>query len=264
MSSAIVCLAKFGDICNALPIARHFGIQDWIVNSNYASVLLGASYVKPVRVHFPPDDIDKAMEYAKANYSDVLLCQTFGKQWKGRRDLAFNEMAWLNCGLTSEQFHDTANFPLLFDRRDKEREDFLVRRHVKGKKPLLVLSVACAKSSPFASHHIFTQAIEKKWGNVFEIVNLCQVKAARIYDLLAILDRARVIVSSDSFVIHLAAACAAPVIALVNDQPFLASQPRRPALLRIPYAAVVARMREVHGAVASVLYAAKPEKQPGN
>ncbi len=250
----LVCLAKVGDIINALPIARHFGIRDWIVSAPYAHVLLGASYVNPVRVFFGPANVKSALKFAAdSGYDQVLLAQTFGKHWTGRRDLSFNEVAWLNCELTSEQFHDTDNFPLLFDRRGPEREALLVEEHVKGKKPLLILAVACGRSSPFASHWIFSHAIRAKWGAVFEIVNLCDVKASRIYDLLGLLERARLIISTDTFVVHLATACETEVIALVNDNPWCATTTRRPALLRVPYAEVLERMREVHAAVLSVL-----------
>jgi len=181
-----------------------------------------------------------------------LLAQAFGRHWTGSRELAYNETAWLSCGLTSEQFHDTINFPLVLDRRDKEREEFLVRRHVKGGKPLLVLSVACGRSSPFGAHWIFTNAIRNKWGKVFEIINLCDVRAPRIFDILALLDRARLVIASDSFPLHLLTACQTPFIALVNDSPWCSTTTRRPSLLRLPYAQVIGNMRQVHSAVASV------------
>lgn len=252
--TAIVCLGKHGDQLNALAIAYHFRPVDFIVSSAYASTILGASYVNPVRLSCGPADVPRALAYAgEKGYEKVLLAQAFGKHWSGRRDISFNEVAWLSCGLTSEQFHDTVNFPLVIDRRDKEREAFLVKRLVIGTKPLLLLSVGCARSSPFASHWIFTNAIRSRWGSVFEIINLCDVRAPRIFDLLALLDRARLIISSDTYVLHLATACTAPVIAFVNDKPWSATTTRRPSLLRLPYGEVIGNMRRVHSAIESVL-----------
>ncbi len=258
MTSAIVCLGKAGDIISALPIARHFAIGDWIVHASYQHVLYGVSYVHPAPLHCSVSDVKSALKYAaEQGYEQVLMAQTYGKHWAGRRDISFNEGAWLNCGLTSDEFHDTDRFPLLFDRRDQAREQLLVNQHIRGKKPLLVLAVACGRSSPFGSHWIFSNAIRTKWGNIFEILNLCDVKAARIYDLLGILERARVIISGDSFPLHLAAACTTPVIALVNDKPWCATTSRRACLLRMPYREVIPNMRRIHEAIASVLHVGK-------
>ena len=215
---AIALLGKTGDLLNSLAIAKSIADAqghpvDWIVCNKYASVLYGASYVKPVKVGLPIQDMSRALKLHEANYDKILNLQTYGKTWNGRRDRAHNVVAWLTAGFTEEQFADTKTFPLVLDRRDRERERFLVETHVHGNRPLILLSVGCARSSKFPSHHIFTEAIYRKWGQNCEILNLCSVKAGRFFDLLGLMERARLLITVDSSPVHLATAIPAlPVI----------------------------------------------------
>lgn len=55
------------------------------------------------------------------------------------------------------------------------------------------------------------------------IVDLSQIKAERIYDLLGLMDKAVCLVAADSAPLHLARASNVPVCALINDKPILAS-----------------------------------------
>ena len=195
MKTAIFLGGKTGDIIDALPIAKriadNFGKPDWIVCAKFASVFSGVSYLKPVKVHwYLQDFVPKAQAQFGKSYDRIFMAQTFGKSWTGRRDLPHNLVAWLNCGMTEAQFYDIKGFPLLFDKRDRSREDFLYRRSVKSSKPLLLMATACARSSSFASHHVFGEAIRRRWNERFNIVDMCLLKAGRIFDLLGILERA--------------------------------------------------------------------------
>lgn len=253
---AVICLARAGDLCNTLGFCKHLhdtgNSVDYVVDIRYRVTLLGASYVTPVPMQFGHDAIPKAIKSVEGKYDQVLLAQTWGKHWGGSRAHSYNVESWRNCGYGLEQFHDLANFPLVFDRRDQAREQFVCRQHIKDStKPLLLLCVGCGKSSPFNSHYVFTQSVHKKWGRAFFILDLCKVKAGRLYDLLGLYERSSLLITGDTAALHLASAVPTlPVIALVNNERFLATTPRGQPLATIRYADVLKRVGEVHRAIA--------------
>lgn len=255
----IFLLGKAGDIINILPVARRIGFAltctpDFIVANKYVPVLLGVSYVNIVKVAYHVVEIHRALNALSKNYQTVLMAQTYGRHWTGRRDISHNVIAWLNCGFTEDDFADTKKFPLVFDKRDPERERFLVSQHVKTRKPLILISVACSRSAPFGSHRVFMDAIERRWSNKCEILDLCRVKAPRIYDLLGLMEKARVLITSDSSPLHLATAIPRlPVIALLGDNPYTAARPRCNIVGRFGYNEAIGRMTDVHTAVAGAL-----------
>lgn len=259
MTTAIALLGKTGDILNSLPIAKHLADAqghpvDWIVSFKYATVLSGASYVNPIKVPYYVHDLQKALNIHKAKYEKIVMLQTFGKTWGGRRDLPHNLVAWLNAGFTEAQFHDLKSFPLVLDRRDPCRERVLVERHVKSNQPLILLSVGCGRSAPFAANGVFTQAINRKWGMNCHILNLCKFKAPRFYDLLGLMERARLLITTDSSPLHLATAIPTlRVVALAPDNSYTGARPRNRTVPLFRYGQVIGRMKEVHEAVFSGL-----------
>lgn len=252
-ATAVLATSKHGDLVNLGPIFKHLhdsgNTPTVIANFNFFSTLKGFSYVKIDAVHFPMSRNDLALEYAKNNYSTVLNAVTFGKSWKGPRDVPYNVLAWQNVGY-GEHFDNTKDFPLIFDRRDAERESFLVTQHRRGNRPLVLLSVGCSRSSPFATHGAFSEAIRRKHGHYCEILDLCSVKAARLYDLLGLFDVATVLITADTSALHLATASPAlKVVALTNDKPFLSSSPRCNVIYRTTYNQVSDKMNEIHAAL---------------
>lgn len=259
VSVAIISQMRLGDICNNLPVARDIFLRtnekpDWYVNLHFASIFGGVGYATPIKTQFAPDRTDLACELAKQTHSTVLMMQTFGKMWHGKpTPCCYNRLAWVNCGM-GDCFDKVLEYPLIFDRRDSEREERLCQRVITGTKPVLLLSIACGRSSPFAAHGTFTDSILRKWGQHFQIIDLCKVRAARVYDVLGLMDRAALLVTGDSFAIHLAAACQKlPVVFLCNNEPFLASDTRCRVVLRLKYSEWHARIREVHSAIESHL-----------
>lgn len=253
--TAIVQLGKFGDICNLLPIAKHLHnsgkTPHWVVSINYMSILAGVDYVHPDPVHFSVTRIKDALNYAKARYGNVLNGQPYGKEYTGPKDDSYNLLAWKSCGF-GEHFDDVNTFPLVFNKRDFDREDFLAVQH--GCKntgaAIILLAIGCARSSPFPSRSILMDSIYRKHGNRCHIIDLCDVKAARIYDLLGLFEKATVLITADTYALHLAAAVPTlPVIALVNDKPFLSTRPRCRVVLKLKYSEAAERVKDVHQSV---------------
>lgn len=256
---AIVLLGKFGDCANILPVAKHLydsrNTPALVCHMNYSPLLRGVTYCKADPVHFPLTRTDLAMEYARNKYADVRLAQIYGRTYQGPKEVSYNELAWQSVGY-GEHFKDTKNFPLIFDRRDAEREKFLMEQNIEGGRPLVLLSVGCGRSSPFAAHYAFGEAIRRKHGHYCEIVDLCKVKAARLYDWLGLFDRASLLITADTAALHLAAASPKlKVIALVNDKPFLATSPRCNVVLKATYSEVTGKMADIHAAIGQAVAA---------
>lgn len=255
MNKTAVCLvAKYGDIANWLAIAQHIAEVEqepplWIVHRLYVPILLGVSYVVPVPVTYGITRTDLALRLAHTKAERVINATCHGKKYKGPRDRAYNFCAWSENGF-GEHFCDTVGWPLVFDKRDAERETALCRQFIKDERPVMILNLACAKSSPFNHAALFEDKIRRKWAKRFQIINLCEVNCARIYDVLGLFDRAHVMITSDTAALHLATASPKlKVICLTNDNPFLASEPRYTPLFRVNYAQALTSVEKVHEAI---------------
>lgn len=254
-----ICLpAKTGDIISFLPVAN--GIKDadgvppfWIVHRLHLAILLGTSYVLPVPVTFAITRTDLALKLAHTKSERVINATCHGKAWKGRRDLSYNQLAW-ECNGFGEHFHDTVNFPLVLDKRSVVRESLLCLNYLTDERPVLLLHIGCGKSSPFRQHALFSDGIRRKWAKRFKIVDLCEVNAVRLYDCCALLEKAALLITTDSVFLHLATV--APklrVICLVNDNPFLASEPRYAPLFKCRYAEALTNLPQIHEKIISIL-----------
>jgi hypothetical protein len=252
--TGIVLLAKNGDLLNFLPVAKHFHDTTgekplWFVHRMYLAVLLGCSYIQPVPLVVDIHRVDVALRMAREQAKKVINATSHGKFYKGSRDQSYNFKAWADNGF-GDSFHDLKNFGLVFDNRDAERESILVSQAITTDKPVMLISLARAKSSPFAHHALFEERIRRKWGKVFQIVDLQTVHAARIYDLLGLMDRARILITADTASLHLAtAAPTLKTICLTNDNPFLASRPRYQPVYQTSYSQALGNLERVHEAI---------------
>lgn len=256
---AILLLGRNGDILNILPVAKDLFDKGekpvFVVSRVYWPTLMGCSYLTPDPVHFSIHKLEHALEYAEAKYGkeNVLNATAWGKKWHGRRDGSFNLLSWENVGYGND-FEDTKNFPLVFDKRDAERESFLLEQHVKDTRPLILTCLGCCKSSPFHHASTLNTILARKWGQSCKIVDLCAVKAARIYDLLGLFERASILVTGDTAALHLATATPQlSVVALLNDNQFLASKPRCNVAYATNYAQAMLNVTKIHEAIFAAL-----------
>lgn len=230
MSKCYIQLGRTGDILNVLPMlwadAQGGERSSIIVSREYSTVLEGASYFDLTIFDGPPHDIPGA----------IALAESEGLNWRctqvnGPTDIV-REVVYKRAGLdravtTSFQkeqwrvagrLHEFGNYPLVFDRRDLDREAILYDSVVKKKSRYLLVSPS-GISSPFPYRELLLELV-RHCG--LQVVDLSQVKAERFYDLLGLFERAECLVSIDTAALHLAYACPKlPVVALVNDRPTL-------------------------------------------
>lgn len=222
----VIQMGRFGDIINTLPICKKLHEDGenphLIVSREFASVLDGVSYVTPCVQEFPWVEIDRATRVAQTQFSKVLRLQLYGKGHKQERHTgSFNMEQWREAGMLSE-FHNPEYRPI-FDRRDEKREALILAKLFTTSKPKIVTNLTRSLSSPFRNGSNLFSSIRQAFKATHEIVEIGNLKLHRIYDLLPVIEQAALFISVDTATLHLAAATNTPVLALVNDEPWLGS-----------------------------------------
>lgn len=245
---ALVSLGHCGDILNVLPIAKHIADRYeppiFVTSKMYGQVLEAVSYVKPVYLDLHDRQILQAIGEAEKLADTVITLQVHGELFKvDRLAESYNVDAWRQGGLYDE-FHNVFEFPLELDRRSPERELHLYESALAGQdqtKPLIVANLTGGWSSPFPEGKQMLQRLLVKFHTHCNIVDLQRIQAPYIFDILGLLDRAAVLVSTDTYTLHLATASNVPVVAITNDtdKPFgrqwLRTTLRKPAVFESVY-----------------------------
>lgn len=228
-------LGRAGDILNILPLAwddaQRGQRSAMMVAKQFANVLDGVSYVDRLIFDGPMSELDKAMMLAESKSKNVSVVQLVGPtdvvksvvmrngvEYKATTD-SFLKDQWMLAGRLGDW---KRQIPLVFDRRDKEREANLCHSVLpSGSKPCLFVSTS-GTSSPFDYTALLLELLRLKFMRRFNVVDISSVKAERVYDLLGLFesDRAHCLIATDSAPLHLAYAVKhLPVVALVNDRP---------------------------------------------
>ena len=231
-------LGRYGDIINILPIARRiaerWGVPSLMVSHDFADLLDGVSYVKPHVVAFDYAELNRCLEIARRTYPCVLQCQAYGNGVNlVRQSQTFNIEHWRLAGF-DKFFSDTTMLPV-FDRRNRVAERKLVEK-VRDGRPLLLVKFTGAKSVPFAHGELTQQLITRNFGRKHQVLDLSTIKADHPYDLLGLMDVADLLVTVDTMPLHLAAASAVPVVALVGNDAWVSTQPRCNWVAKFRYA----------------------------
>lgn len=234
---AIMLLGRYGDIINALPIARHvaenYGRPHWIVSREFLPLFDGVSYVHPVPMDFDHSRIKDGISYANQHYRFVLPAQIWGKNWEQVQATgSYNRESWRMCGFL-HKFEDKTWRPI-FDRRDPAAEAAYYRKCNPEGKPMLIVNVTKGISSPYPQGGYLLSKLRTHFQE-FHIVDVADWDLPHIYDLLGLMERAVAVIGIDTSLLHLAAACDVPIIALVNSMKWQGSEIRGDCLLRMPY-----------------------------
>lgn len=234
MSNILVALDKTGDIINLFPLLHAEPETRLMVLRDYAPLFEGLSYSEPIIFDGQFHELGRAMKDAKAITPDVrsvtftgdadtVKTFTFAPTGTPKATASsFAKEAWKIAGRIDLW---NAQPKLIFDKRSPEREAALLNSVCplkRGPKRKLMLVSAGGVSSPFQHRELLMTLLTLKFKAKYDIVDLSQVKAERFYDLLALYERADVLVATDSAPLHLAQACPdLPVVAFVNDKPTL-------------------------------------------
>jgi len=252
----MICLGRTGDILGSLPIIQHeiaSGRRTCVMASReYAAVLDGVSVD---RIIFDGDwrSVRAAYDSAVGSWPRIVVLQQYsidGWPVYHATDSFVKEMYRI-----AGKLH-LFPLPLRFDRRDAKREAHWVAG-LPMDKPI-VLVATCGYSSPFPQSVELLALITNSFRNA-AVVNLDAVRAERIYDLLALFERASCLITVDSAMLHLAQAVPSlPVIALIASHPSLwhGSPAYAGHRLRIRYRDFDKRKGDIIQAVGALLVAA--------
>jgi hypothetical protein len=213
-----VILGRNGDILAATPIVQHEIASGrkacMMVSREYADVLDGTSVP---RIIWEQDWrlVRAAYESVKKDWPRIVVLQRYATD------------GFPVFPLTHSFVHDMyriggklplfGRLPLTFDRRSPEREAKLVASLPTDKPVVLVATRGI--SSPFAHGDELLALLEANFPQAV-MLDMNTVRGERLYDLLALFERAACLVTVDSALLHLAQATPAlPVVALIADHP---------------------------------------------
>jgi hypothetical protein len=248
LKADFVSLRRAGDIIALLPLLYNLYqqkpvVQRLVVAKEFVSLLEGVSYIDAV-----PWDGDWEGPLAAARQFNATNLQVFGKGLKPNMSREnFAKAAWSKLG-----YRWNRHLPLVFDRRNDERETALVNRVFKTDKPKILIKLQ-GTSSPFSDAQFVTNEVNRLFGNVAEIVSLDAVKAERLYDMLGLFDCAACLITVDTYALWLAHASPVPCIQFVNGRGWSASPARGNCLLRLPYGEVTRQWQRVASVLQTVL-----------
>lgn len=244
-------LGAYGDIISVLPALWH----EWkttgekpklVVSKDYSDLFDGVSYVKPVIFYAAYHEYEKAN--ADHEYLNPISIQVFQANITPQTDCYVKDM-WLRAGKL-ELF---GRLPTIFDNRDFQREQALVKKVVETNRPVILYCME-GKSAPFPDD--CKGEVFKQFGvgvEHFTFIDLGAIHAHRIYDVLGLMDMASLLICTDSAMLHLSVASGVPTVALVNDIPstWNASPRYRNQILRIGYTEFEKRKDEIAEAIKS-------------
>ncbi len=251
-----VTLGRNGDVLAALPIIQHElreGRQACVmVSAEYSPLLDGVSLD---RIVWQGDwrHVRAAHVWAMRDWPNIVVLQQYNTDgWpvSARAD-SFVKESYRVAGKLA-----LFPLPLTFDRRSTEREAALLSI-VPTDKPLLLVATR-GISSPFAHGEALLALLTRTFPHV-RVLDMGTVRAERLFDLLALFERAACLVTIDSALLHLAQAVPTlPVVALVTDRPtpWHGSPRYAGQILRVPYSSYPRRAAEVIAAVAAPVLAA--------
>lgn len=205
----IICLGRYGDIMNALPIAYELAKggekPKFCCSQEFWSVLEGCSYVQPVVWGLEYMQLPTAIKYTHGH--NPIICQAYRHPDSTHRTDSYQREAYRHAGYLDSFY----KLPLVFDQRSPEREAALAGGLPEG----AILWAGKSVSSPFAGAGAVWDALKREYGD--RLVDIANLKAERVYDLLGLFDRAAGLVCTDTMHLHLSRASKIPVVAMINN-----------------------------------------------
>ena len=211
---AIVQLGRLGDIVNTLPIAQDLHRKGnqifWYVQREFAALLEGVSYVTPViwegSVELPGPAIEEAR---RGGYDRVLALQVNGNPEPApQKTESYSTESWAR-GSYLDKYHI---LPCVFDRAALPPGDWKPG----GEKSILVFCLE-SLSSPYPAElkGEMSAWLRENFSADYSLLDLGELRW-RADSLGAMLREVAVLVSVDTFPLHMAYAAGTPTIAITR------------------------------------------------
>jgi len=236
-----------------------------MVSREFASTLDGISYVRKwvVDLHWY-GDCGEARKLAEKEFGienvifpkwwddptftppeirhDAVSLIIHGKRMKIEKDEWFSYMAssWKYAGFPLSEMLE----PVVFDRRRPGIEFALRKMYFKTNKPKLFVCLNTGGSSPFG-YVPEVQKIIYSFKDEFEIIDLMNIRAECIFDLLGLFDHpSSCLITTDTATLHLAGACKIPYLGYMSNGGG-GSIPRGNCITQIRYADTITRINDL-------------------
>lgn len=241
MNTAYVQLARYGDLMNLLPFVRrrHAAGDDVHVYccKEFADIFEGVSYATAHPLACTVWDLAAGTAAAAAGGHDRIIISQYDRNpdRKACKSVSFAHAQWELAGQLATDALDHYADPLIFDRRDRRRERELLTRLEADRldRPLLLINLS-GHSSPYPGRGELLGRLQEKYQK-WKVIDLGAVKAHRIYDMLALYERARALVTIDTATYHLANAAHVRTIYLHPAEEWRASPARPHVIYRTSY-----------------------------
>lgn len=233
--AAIVQLARYGDIVNALPIAYALAMEGnevhWYCDVNFMDLFEAVSYVFIHPVNLGDSMVQQVAAIAENDgYDEVIVPQVHGNKLEPPVKVDnFTLKQWANAGLDwLDRYHQ---YRPIFNRRDLAGEASACEvLPVEDGRPILLINFA-SHSSPYERYAMQTEWVHATFGashRIFDLTTLAPGKPGkagqpaevnplelkRIHHLLGFLSRAQAIITVDTATLHFAAATNTPTLQL--------------------------------------------------
>ena len=275
-----VALGKYGDLALMLPafkaVADEIGKPPIVmVSCDFAPILEGVSYVRPwvVPLHWwkGVGPARKLAEQAGLNPICVKFWDEPGAKpptqlGPGRKITlkihgqhrtinasdwdSYQSSQWRYAGFTVEQM---MRWPLIFDKRNLQRESLLRAKVFKTNKPKFLVNCNPGGTSPFRLGNLVLAMVQDLG---MEVIDLSRFHANYIYDLIGLYDFSAGMITTDTATLHLATASDIPYIALINNGG-AGSVPRGNCVLTVRYADFNKQRKQIVEAVKKIRDEAK-------
>ena len=243
-----VLLGRYGDILQLLPILKYesdrIGEPVYlVVAKEFFNLLDGVDYVCPIQWDGSFKQANEAARWIQKKMPSyrVIDCSVYAQDMKHQpKGWSFDRDIWINSRIQLPPH----SLPLVFNKRDAEREKKLVTKYIKkGRTVIVSLS---GNSSPFKEGSRLKEQLSSLCPKV-NFVDISNVESERLYDLLGLYDEADVLIATDSSPLHLAAASKIKTVALVTDEntPWHMSSWKPHHTLRVPYTQALKRVEEI-------------------
>lgn len=205
----ILSLGRYGDIISHLPVAHSSYLEGkrdcFVVANDFSDLFDGISYCDHKKYSGIKQDLVHVIGLCRG-LEDVRVAQVDRNPDTRRMETNYSLESYRLGG-----FRDLwRKTPLVFDRRNPEREQKLIPED-----PFIAVATK-GVSSPFAHSEDLMNGLKSRFPE-YKIVDLSTIQAEKPFDLLGVLDAASCLITIDTLHLWLANASRCPTIALVNN-----------------------------------------------
>lgn len=263
---AFLLLGRCGDLINSLPILKHEADilghpVNLVVSDKFTRVLQGVSYVTPHPLAVDAwHGMPEALTWAKERFTHVINLQPACHEWTvPKRTPHFDLEPYAITGLLK----DEPFLPLIFDKRNANREKQLVEKAKTGsQKPLFLVSMSGISNAFTNQAYVWREL--NKWKPKLNFVDVDQFSDAPIFDLLGLMDAAIGMLTIDTATLHLAKASTIPFILLYHDgiPSWSSSSPKPRCVLSIGHSRVKKDIGKLHEVIGNLVGSSKAQIIP--